>query len=291
MIIDYSPLTGVADKVLYNCFVEAFSDYSVPIRTTLKGFIANNKLRGFDRGVSVGAFAGTKLIGFIMSGSGKWGGRPAAYDMGTGVVPVWRGKGVAERMMAELEKRLRRRGIKQYLLEVIKDNTPAVRLYKKNGFAVTREFVCFRSARRDVEKKLNAAALRPGLSVRAIPKLVRKEAAKFWGWEPSWQNSSDSLDRSPGEPAWFGAFSGNRLVGYGAVKPQNGDIPQLAVGEEWRRRGAGSALLKALLGAVSPERQTVSCLNIDSSDAASRAFFEARGFAVLARQLEMLKQY
>ncbi|MBU2574672.1 MAG: hypothetical protein KKH28_11410 [Elusimicrobia bacterium] len=59
--------------------------------------------------------------------------------------------------------------------------------------------------------------------------------------EPSWQNSSDSLSRYPGALFKAGAFSGSRLVGYGVIKPRTGDIPQLAVGRNWRRRGAGSA--------------------------------------------------
>ncbi|MBE5866894.1 MAG: ribosomal-protein-alanine N-acetyltransferase [Lachnospiraceae bacterium] len=45
-----------------------------------------------------------------------------------------RGQGIAEKMMQELLTEARRRGVKEFTLEVRVGNTPAIRLYEKLGF-------------------------------------------------------------------------------------------------------------------------------------------------------------
>jgi len=45
-----------------------------------------------------------------------------------------RGQGIAEKMMQELLTEARRRGVKEFTLEVRAGNIPAIRLYEKLGF-------------------------------------------------------------------------------------------------------------------------------------------------------------
>ena len=284
MSLDYRPLTGVPDETLHACFLEAFSDYAVPVRTTLESFLENNALRGFDPSVSPGAFEDGKLVGFIFNGRGGWQGLPTAYDLGTGVVLSRRGGGIARALARESFSLLKRAGTAQYLLEVITTNTPALNLYKKEGFGITREFSCFRGPR----AALKTSPAPGGAELRQLGPGDLKAAAAFRDWEPSWQNSDESLRRFPGKLTLLGVFAGGELAGYGAVKP-NGDIPQLAVAKKFRRRGLGAFLLSGLAAALPPDRDRLSCLNIESSDQASQAFFPARGLPLFAGQYEMIK--
>lgn len=275
-------LAGTPDEELLACFLEAFSDYSVPVKMTLESFRANNLLRGFDPAVSAGAFEGGRLAGFILNGRGDWHGLPTAYDLGTGVIPARRGAGLSGRLADESFALLKRAGVKQYLLEVIKDNAPALGLYTKKGFRITREFSCFKAPRGALK-----AAPGPAGEIREIPAGL-PEAAGLRDWEPSWQNSDAALARYPGKLVRLGFFLDGALAGCGAIKP-NGDIPQLAVKKELRGRGLGSALLRALAAALPQETAGLSCLNIESGDAASLSFFKNKGFSVLAEQYEMIK--
>jgi RimJ/RimL family protein N-acetyltransferase len=58
---------------------------------------------------------------------------------GVGVVPERRGEGLGERLMRELLDRARDVAASGMTLEVILENTPAIRLYEKLGFEPTRE--------------------------------------------------------------------------------------------------------------------------------------------------------
>jgi ribosomal protein S18 acetylase RimI-like enzyme/SAM-dependent methyltransferase len=60
-----------------------------------------------------------------------------AYITSVSVLPEWKGKGIAEQLMGQCIDHARVLGMQQIHLEVASDNAPAVKLYKKNGFAVS----------------------------------------------------------------------------------------------------------------------------------------------------------
>ena len=120
-------------------FVEAFSDYQVRIDMPPWKFEGMLRRRGFVPRLSVGAFDGDEPVGLLLNAVRQWGGMTTAYDCGTGVVPTHRRTGLTTRMFATARDALRAEGVRQYLLEVIKANGPAVALYTAQGFV---EFVC-----------------------------------------------------------------------------------------------------------------------------------------------------
>lgn len=284
MAVEFKPLAGVPDEDLLACFLEAFSDYPVPVSMTPEAFRRNNALRGFDPALSLGAFEDGRLVGFIFNGRGSWAGRPTAYDLGTGIIPSRRGGGVGSALARECFPLLKKAGMEQYLLEVLKNNAPAFNLYRRKGFEITREFDCFRGPRAGLKERPAPA----GAELRPLKLKDLARAAALRDWEPSWQNSDAALRRFPGELTLLGVFLKGRLAGFGAVKA-NGDIPQLAVKKALRRRGLGSLLLRGLAAALPPDCERLSCLNIDGRDEASRAFFPALGLPLFAGQYEMLK--
>ncbi len=283
-----SPLGGVDGGKLYDCFMEAFSDYQVPVSMDRRTFDWNNALRGFSPELSVGAFIDGRLVGFIFSGRGVWRGSITAYDMGTGVIPPCRGRGISKALLRGLAEHLEAHNVGSYLLEVLKTNTPAFTLYKNDGFSITRGFLCFRADREHAMAKLSGAELPRGFSFGVLPD-IPDSRPEFCDWNAAWQNSSDALRRYPGPVEKAGVFFGKELAAYGAAKIA-GDIPQIAVRRDFRRRGIGRALLLKLLSSLT-DKKTVSVINVDEGDSASSAFFLEAGFDLLTEQFEMIKNF
>jgi ribosomal protein S18 acetylase RimI-like enzyme len=236
--------------------------------------------------MSVGAFSGGRLVGFIFNGVRQWGGRSTAYDTGTGVVPEFRKMGATTGMFTETVEVLRAEGIEQYLLEVIKDNDPAGDLYRKQGFEAVRGLNCYVAPL----EALDTAPAPEGVVLAPLPvdALGWERLRTFWDFEPSWQNSVDSVMAVPETLSAVTAVAGGQVVGFGIVEPKTGDIPQLAVDPEWRGRGVGRALLGAMAGAV--EAENLVALNLDETSEAANAFVEAVGFAPYTAQYEMVLQ-
>jgi ribosomal protein S18 acetylase RimI-like enzyme len=257
----------------YDAFVKAFSDYQVKMEMTREQFRMMNVRRGLDYGLSVGAFDdGGRMVGLALNGSDVWDGRLTAYDMGTGVIPEFRRKGVADGMFDFLTPGLRKAGVKQYLLEVIRSNDKAVRLYKKKGFRETRQFECFIAE----VGSLRFGKVADDISIKRLEEPDWGLFESFWDWRPSWQNSVNSVKRSQSLVVVLGAFAGDRCVGYGVVYQESGDVPQFAVEKTFRKRRVGSLMMKAI--ACEAKRGKIGVVNVDSSSEATIDFLVGLGF-------------
>jgi ribosomal protein S18 acetylase RimI-like enzyme len=73
---------------------------------------------------------------------------------------------------------------------------------------------------------------------------------------------------------------------YAIVFPSNGDLAQLAVRPEARRRGLGTRLLRA---AAELAGKPLRIMNVDERNAGIAAFLERNGAVRTVRQLEMVR--
>jgi ribosomal protein S18 acetylase RimI-like enzyme len=281
---EFLTLGNVPMEDLHATFLEAFSDYLVRMDVPLWKFETMARRRGMVPDASVGAYQGDRLVGFVMNGLREWRGRPTAYDTGTGVVPEYRKMGATTGMFNTSLEVLRERGVEQYLLEVIKENDPAGDLYRKQGFSVLRGLNCYVAPL----EALETAPAPEGVTIAPLPldALGWDPLRAFWDFEPSWQNSVDSVTAVPETLSAVAAMAEGRVVGYGIVEPRSGDLPQLAVDRNWRGRGVGRALLGALAGLT--EAENLVALNVEETSEAANAFAEAVGFAPYTSQYEML---
>lgn len=267
---------------IYRSFMEAFADYSVPVTWSFEEFRASNIRRGLDTAVCFGAFEGDRLVGFILNGRGTWDGLPAAYDAGTGVVPEARGSGLSGRLAERALATLPSLGIRRYILEVIRENLPAFKTYSKAGFRVTRSLECPSGSFADTGK-----VSPEGLSILELPEagmFSRAEAARRRDWEPSWQNSDDSILRTPEDLVLLEARLEGAAVGH-LVSAKNGTIWQLAVDRGVRARGIGTALLRELAARTGPSMRYI---NVQADDAATLGLLASCGVPKGVGQYEML---
>ncbi|MGD8413738.1 MAG: GNAT family N-acetyltransferase, partial [Candidatus Latescibacterota bacterium] len=143
MAYRYRFLTRDQFPQIHQAFLQAFADYYVETGGITEEVLYNRAVKnGVDFSVSVGAFDAERLVAMTLVGLDQWKGATAAFDIGTGVVPGHRGRGVAKEMFQFALPRLRERGATRFVLEVIQENQPAIKAYKAVGFEVTREFDC-----------------------------------------------------------------------------------------------------------------------------------------------------
>ncbi|GAA6140870.1 GNAT family N-acetyltransferase [Hydrogenophaga sp. 5NK40-0174] len=102
------------------------------VKTKLAGALAVR-----PEAFSVMAFAGDDPVGLIncFEGFSTFACAPLVNVHDVVVVPGWRGKRIAERMLEAVEQMARERGACKLTLEVLSLNTPAKRLYERVGFA------------------------------------------------------------------------------------------------------------------------------------------------------------
>ncbi|OFY09772.1 MAG: hypothetical protein A2X11_08350 [Bacteroidetes bacterium GWE2_42_24] len=239
--------TPVAD--IHSCFEKAFIDYAEPFDLTIPQLQYMIGRRGYAPDLSFGAFNNGTLVGFTLNGLGTWNGQKTVYDTGTGMIKEFRKQGLATRLFNDSLPVLRAAGVKQYLLEVIRTNQNAYDLYLKAGFTVTRQFEYYVMPVAQLE--LNNYQM-DGLVIAETDNPDPVVFSSFQDFVPSWQNSVAAISRKSDYFKIFGAFFDNKLVGYGIIETHTGDIPQLAVAKEFRRRKVATILFNHLIREVNP---------------------------------------
>ena len=273
-MLSYRLLTAADFSTLYACFLEAFSDYQVDMQMSEQQFAQRLTRDGVQLEISTGAFDDDRMIGFYINAVDDWQRKRTAYDAGTGIVPDYRGRGVAQELFAFTVSKLKERGVSQYLLEVLSSNERAIALYRKLRFVEVRKLAVLRSER--IVEPID------DFELRRVDKPDWKLFESFWDGYPSWQNSLAAVERVPNDRMILGAYVEGSCVGYGIVFSPAANLMQLAVAPSHRRKRIGSRILRALsLG------ETLKVNNIDEELKGTLAFFVSNGFKVVMEQFEM----
>ena len=282
-MITYRLLAAADSAKLFECFLEAFSDYQVGMRVSREEFEERVVRDGVRLEISAGAFDESRMVGFYMNALGEWQSKPTAYDAGTGVIPAYRRQGIAEELFAFMVPHLKGLSVRQYLLEVLTGNERAVALYRKLGFVETRRLAVFR---RSVPLFSNDS----GAEIRRVDEPKWELFKSLWDGDPSWQNSIDAVERVANDRVVVCAYVDETCVGYGVAFKPWASLMQLAVAPAHRRKGFGSRILSVLQREVS-ETDSLKVSNIDEELKGALAFYEANGFKMVLEQFEMVKVF
>jgi ribosomal protein S18 acetylase RimI-like enzyme len=254
--------------LVHRTFVEAFSDYVLPMAIAAEQLREMLTRRAWVPEASIAVFEGERMVAFTLNGIEG----PRGYDSGTGVVPSHRRHGLGRRVMEESFRVLREHGVREYVLEVIDANVKAAELYRSLGFSEVRGLQCWRYE----SQSLRAAESQ---SVGTWPR--GRSAALRLDVLPSWQNTPSSIARARDPHVVLGDGRGHVVL-----FPSNGDVPLLFVEPEERRKGRGTRLLEAAAGVAG---KPLRIMNVDERDAGIAAFLERAGAQRTVRQLEMIR--
>jgi len=270
-------------NTIFKAFNQSFADYElqlneIQLQTMLKR-------RGFNPDLSFAAFDNGEIVSFTLTGIGNFSGIPTAYDTGTGTLKKYRGQGLATQIFEHSIPYLKEANIKQYLLEVLQHNTKAVSVYRNLGFETTREFNYFVQKNEEVDCEIKTSEIPYPIHRIEIEKFDC--IPSFWDFYPSWQNSFESIGRASEDFVSFGVFDAEKLVGYCVFEPTSGDVTQIAVGKEYRRKGVGTLLLREV--SKLNKNNNIKVINTDVLCDSITAFLKARNIEITGKQFEMVK--
>lgn len=277
-----SNLSNIPFESIVEAFRKAFCDYAVEFNSRqISDMLVR---RGFCPELSFAAFKNGEIVAFTLNGAGPYNGLNSCYDCGTGTQPAFRGQGIAGQLFRHSIPYLKEAGIKQYILEVLQDNAPAINVYKANGFEITAEYDCYNQA---IDKLRLDRQPSDRIEFRPIQAVALPTMEHFCDFKPSWQNDFSSISRGRDGLLITGAFLDGTAVGYCVFDPVSGDIAQIAVDRGHRRRGIATALLAhSLKAAASP---TIKILNIATTDRNLPAFLKSLNVAKGLSQFAMCR--
>lgn len=228
--LEIRSLANIPFSKVYESFIDSFSDYEVPMQMSIDKLKEMFVTRDVDFNYSVGCFDNDRLVGFIICGYREIGGKRYCYDAGTGIVPDFRRRGIADRLFIYLADILKQNKVDIFLLEVLVNNTPAIELYKKKGFVIQRQLDCFKIDKSEIVKV--------SLDNRYAIKYDKSEYrgvndADYQELLPSWQNDRASILNNIDNLEYCSISFNDQIVAFGVIHKQQGDILQLRVLKGW----------------------------------------------------------
>ncbi len=283
-MIQIKSLKGIHFDLIFTAFNAAFHDYEIKIDKEELQSMLNR--RGFVSDLSFAAFKDDQIVAFTLNGIGTFNGLKTAYDTGTGTIEEFRGQGLASQIFEYSIPFLKEAKVSQYLLEVLQHNTKAVSIYKKLGFEISREFNYFVQAQNEINLKLNKTLPSYKIELTDIGKCESKKA--YGDFNPSWQNSFESISRDTSRFKFMGAYQEDDLLGFCIFEPSSGDITQISVNKTHRRKGIASCLLGEVL--KYNQHDSVKIINTEINCDSINEFLLSHSIPQSGKQFEMIKQ-
>lgn len=216
-----------------------FSDYFIAVQISTAGLLSMVRQDSVDLQLSRVILQNNEPVGAALIARRGWTSRLAAMS----IVPHARGHGIGAQCVKQLLDGARARGDKTMTLEVIEQNTPAVRLYEKCGFQKMRRLIGFSGQPRFE----NTEVVLQQTDVREVARVLVAQDSN----DLPWQISGETLAQSgPPTVAYRSEFS--------YIALSNPDAPTIVVRAivtrpDARRSGHATQLLRAVI-ARHPEK-------------------------------------
>lgn len=263
---------------LTESFNAAFSDYSIPMYMTAEQLQDRFITAGISYELSFGAFDREhRLVAFVMHCVDQKTQPTTVFNVGTGVVPKYRGLRLVQRIYEFATPILTNSGISACKLEVIQSNEKAIKAYQSAGFTIDRELSCFRGVIR-IQPSNKVEVTRS--SIRSYQSL---DHSSYWNYPLAWENTTDCIIRAKDIYTLYLVKDCGQTCGYAIVHSVTGLIKQFGIQPEKRRSGYGQALFHT----ISQDHSEGKVLNIDSRDHITLSFLQRMGLKPFVEQYEM----
>lgn len=221
---------------------------------------------------SFGLFDEGELVAFIINGVDDRGTSKIAFNTGTGVVPKYRGQKIVDQLYEYAFPFFKQKKITDYALEVVQENSRAIRVYERIGFEITKEYYCFKG-------KLAASAYQTILKQSNLNKIQTSKEHLY-----AWDNSRSAIENSPdGTYRCYEVLSlEEEKIGFFVINPKSGYLPQFEIHqtdlkENWT----------LLFDGIAQVNRDVKINNVDAKRMDQRAILTDLGLENIINQYEM----
>jgi ribosomal protein S18 acetylase RimI-like enzyme len=216
-------LESVQLSEIVDCMLIAFEGYFVQMPSDLEYWA--NRYRGarVDFSLSYGMFDEGKLVGFIINGVDWQDGHLTAFNTGTGVIPSHRGLKVVDQLYEFAFPEMKEKSVTKCALEVIQDNSRAIRVYERIGFSIEKDLRCFRG-------NWNVSGGNTIIESVNFDEVTAKNSdfQRFY----SWDNINQAIAINPSIfEHFFIKNNQNELLGYCSLQPKTNSIAQIEIFE------------------------------------------------------------
>jgi ribosomal protein S18 acetylase RimI-like enzyme len=210
-----------------------FADYAIRVQFSVGSLLAMMVYDDIDATSSRIVLRDGEAVGIALIARRGWSIRLA----GMAIVPNARGQGIGTWFMEQLIAESQRRGERRMVLEVIEQNTAAVRLYKRCGFRARRRLVGYTAT---------PAAEAPGVELDEMDIRGAARMVTMYGLpDLPWQISGESLAKVG--PPNIAVRIGDACAIISNPDGPRGVLRAVLTKPDARRQGQASRLLRALM--------------------------------------------
>ncbi len=275
--MEFCHLVGIELADIHTAFVDAFSEYEVPMEMPLARLQMMLTTRDYRPELSTACMVDGRIVGFVLVGGRLIDGCVHAYDCATGVIRAFQKQKIGSQLLPLALNRVRVAGAKRFVLEVLEHNTAAQALYTKHGFATTRTLRCYQTTL-DERTSTNAEVPHQPDVLAAVNEVAYNSFA------PTWQNSLASYRHAPDAHHVVALKHNDVVAAYGIIHRQSGSILQMGVHPVQREAGLFVSLVEQLAQAVGTRQLRI--VNIEADSWLDRQFI-AHGWQNFVNQYEM----
>lgn len=276
----FCDLVGVDIATIHTAFVDAFSEYEVPMEMPLARLQSMLTTRDYRPELSTACMVDGQMVGFVLVGGRSMGGALVAYDCATGVMRAFQQQKIGSQLLPMALERVQQAGAQRFVLEVLANNQAAQALYRKHGFVVTRTLHCYQTT---------VAMVQGADAVPHRPEILAEVAESAYNsFVPTWQNQLAAYQHMPEAYHVVGLLRGEMLAGYGVIHHDSGSILQMGVHPSYRTADVFAELTQQLAAAVGTT--TLRIVNIEADSWLDQQFV-AHGWQNFVSQYEMEKRF
>ncbi|MEY3990729.1 MAG: hypothetical protein RI985_1810 [Chloroflexota bacterium] len=275
--MEFCDLVGVDLADIHTAFVDAFSEYEVPMEMPIDRLRTMLTTRDYRPELSTACVVNGQIVGFVLVGGRLIDGQLQVYDCATGVIRAFQQQKIGSQLLPLALDRVRVAGAKRFVLEVLEHNTAAQALYTKHGFAITRSLRCYQTTLSDLNLADVDVANQPAA-------LAVVDEMAYNSFAPTWQNSLVSYWHAPNAYHVVALMHADTVTAYGIIHRESGSILQMSVHPAHREAELFDVLVTQLAQAVGTRQLRI--VNIEADSWLDRQFI-AHGWQNFVNQYEM----
>jgi ribosomal protein S18 acetylase RimI-like enzyme len=236
MKLDIKPASDYPMPDLLYLLNLSFEEYMVPITFNLIQFLTMLRKDSVDLYASRVVVGDGDPVGVALIARRGWTSRLAAM----GIVKEARGIGAGTWLMEKVIQDAQDRKDRELVLEVIEQNEPAVKLYRKCGFETTRRLIGL--IRKDAAAKTDARSL-PEIDLRKAGALIAQHGLP----DLPWQLAGETIAHL--NPPARAFYDGSACVVTSSPDADHVVIWSVLVETSARGHGQGAEFLQTVMGA------------------------------------------